>query len=94
MRLSTIQTLGSAFAPWSGLRPWTTDSGIRQALTRVVLRDSHPGIRTEAIDLLTQSREPAVVGVLQQALAREDDNYVRLKCRKVLHEMKASEETF
>ncbi|MBC7925427.1 MAG: HEAT repeat domain-containing protein, partial [Bryobacteraceae bacterium] len=77
-----------------GLRAWSGQADIRKALARAVLRDSNPTVRTQAIDLLTQSREPALVGVLQEALVREDNDDVRLKCRQVLHQMKASEETF
>jgi hypothetical protein len=63
-------------------------------LAQVLLTDENPGIRTQAIDLLTQRREPAMVGVLQELMAREDNNYVRLKCQRALSEMNASVETF
>ena len=44
--------------------------------------------------MLVARRERDMVGVLQEVMSREDNNYVRLKCQKVLHEMNASAETF
>jgi HEAT repeat protein len=60
----------------------------------VLLTDSNPGVRTQAVDLLTQSREPSLAAVLQELLTHEENNYVRLKCQKALNEMNASVETF
>lgn len=77
-----------------GLRASATDPETRKALARVLLTDDNPGVRTQAIDLLVQKREPEVVGVLQEALRKDDNTYVRLKCQKALHEMKASAESF
>jgi len=77
-----------------GLRASATDPETRKTLARVLLTDDNPGVRTQAIDLLVQKREPEVVGVLQEALRKDDNNYVRMKCQKALHEMKASAESF
>ena len=41
-----------------------------------------PGVRTQAVDLLTQKREPELVGVLQELMTRENNNYVRMKCQR------------
>jgi hypothetical protein len=76
------------------LRTSAEDGEVRRVLARVLLSDDNPGVRTQAIDLLTQTREPALVGVLQELVAREDNNYVRLKCQRALSEMNASVETF
>ena len=51
-------------------------------------------MRTQAIDLLTSKREPELVGVLQEIMTRENNNYVRMKCQRALNEMNASVETF
>jgi hypothetical protein len=67
---------------------------VRRALSRAVLSDDNPGVRTQAIDLLVQKREPAMAGVLQEVLRKEDNTYIRLRCQTVLHEMRASEDTF
>jgi hypothetical protein len=76
------------------LRSSAQDSEMRRVLSHVLLTDTNPGIRTQAVDLLVQNREPSLAGVLQELMTREDNNYVRLKCQKVLHEMNASVETF
>jgi hypothetical protein len=77
-----------------GLRSSSKDPEIRRVLAGVLLTDINPGVRTQAVDLLTQAPEPALVSVLQELMTREENNYVRLKCQKVLHEMNASVETF
>jgi hypothetical protein len=46
------------------------------------------------IDLLVDRKDPSVVGVLQEALKKEDNNYVRLRSQRALREMNASVETF
>ena len=77
-----------------GLKRSFTDPEVRRALSRAVLSDDNPGVRTQAIDLLVQKREPAMAGVLQEVLRKEDNSYIRLRCQTVLHEMRASEDTF
>lgn len=76
------------------LRPSAGDPDVRQALADVLLRDDNPGVRTQAVDLLTQKREPELVGVLQELMTRENNNYVRMKCQRVLADMNASAESF
>lgn len=76
------------------LRSSAQEADTRRVLAEVLLTDENPGIRTQAIDLLVQRREPAMVGVLQELMAREDNNYVRLKCQRALSDMNASVETF
>ena len=63
-------------------------------LATVLLNDDNPGVRTQAIDLLVQSKEPDVAGVLQELVRREDNNYVRSRSQRALNEMKASVGTF
>ncbi|MBI1896478.1 MAG: HEAT repeat domain-containing protein [Acidobacteria bacterium] len=77
-----------------GLRHSAADPETRRALARVVLADSNSGVRTQAIDLLTSSPQPDVAGVLQELMQREQNAYLRMKVQKVLHEMKASVDTF
>lgn len=78
-----------------GLRPYVEDPNVRKALTHSLLADDNPGLRTEAIDLLTKSKEQQpLVGVLQELLRKEDNNYVRLRCQKVLQQMNASLEMY
>ena len=77
-----------------GLRASAGDADTRKTLARVLLTDENPGVRTQAIDLLIQRNEPEVVSVLEEALRRDSNNYVRLKCQKALHEIRASAESF
>lgn len=77
-----------------GLRSNTDDPEVRKALAHVLLTDDNDGVRTQAIDLLTAKKEPAMIGVLQQLMVKEDNTYVRSRCQRALHDMKASAETF
>ena len=77
-----------------GLRNSTGDAETRQALASVLLNDDNPGVRTQAIDLLIQRKESSLAGVFQEVMRKEDNDYVRLRCQKALHEMKASVDTF
>ena len=78
-----------------GLKSSASDPQVRQILSRVLLSDKNPGVRTQVIDLLIQQKEqPQMVGVLQELMRKEDNGYVRMRCQKALHDMKASVETF
>ena len=77
------------------LRPSADDADVRQVLAEVLLKDDNPGeFATQAVDLLTQKRVPELVRVLQESMTRENNNYVRMKCQRVLADMNASAETF
>jgi hypothetical protein len=67
---------------------------VRRVLAEVLLKDDNPGLRTQAIELLTQSHDREMVGVLQELMGREDNDYIRLRTQRALREMKASVETF
>ena len=77
-----------------GLKTFSGDPETRRVLARALLEDDNPGIRTQVIDLLVDRKDPSVVGVLQEALKKEDNNYVRLRSQRALREMNASVETF
>jgi hypothetical protein len=78
-----------------GLKQFAGDPDTRQALTQVLLKDENPGVRTQVIDLLIQQRHTdAMVGVLQELMEKEDNNYIRMRCQKVLQEMNASAEMY
>jgi HEAT repeats/Putative zinc-finger len=72
------------------LRPSADEPDTRRVLAEVLLNDSNPGVRTQAVDLLTQKHEPELVGILQESMTREDNNYVRMKCQRALNDMNAS----
>jgi hypothetical protein len=77
-----------------GLRPYSADPTVRRTLAQVLLRDDNVGLRTQAIDLLTEHRPTDVVGVLQQLMQQEENDYIRLRTQRALRELKASVETF
>jgi len=77
-----------------GLRDFADDPETRQTLTQVLLKDDCPGVRTQVIDLLIQHHAPSMVGVLQEVMGKEDNNYVRMRCQRALHDMGASAETY
>ncbi len=77
-----------------GLKPLAGDAEVRKALSDVLLSDDNPAVRMQAVDLLVASRDGATVGVLQDVVQKEDNNYVRLKVEKALKDMNASIGTF
>ena len=76
------------------LKPYSRDPEVRRVLSHVLLNDDNAGIRTQAVDLLIQNREQEMVGVLQELMRREDNDYIRLRTQRVLREMNASVDTF
>jgi len=77
-----------------GLRPYAGDARVRRTLAQVLLRDDNAGLRTQAIDLLTQHRQSDMVGVLQELMQKEENDYIRLRTQRALRDMKASVDTF
>jgi hypothetical protein len=78
-----------------GLKGYAQQPEVRSALAQILLADKNPGVRTQAIDLLIQqNNEDRLTGVLQELMRKEENGYVRLRCEKALHEMRASPGTF
>ena len=77
-----------------GLKSFAGEETVRRTLASTLLHDEDPRVRMQAIDLLTVHRDDALVGVLQNAVQKEDNDYVRARCRRLLAEMKASLGTF
>ena len=77
-----------------GLKSYAGNSAVRRTLANVLLKDDNPGVRVQAIDLLTTHHDDSIVGVLQDVVQKEDNNYVRTRCRRLLEEMKASVGTY
>ena len=77
-----------------GLKSYAHEPAVQTALARVLLHDINPGMRTQAIDLLTSETgvemDRQVVGALQQMVTQEDDAYVRERAEKMLEAAKAS----
>jgi len=77
-----------------GLKPLAAEPDVRKVLAQVLLSDDNPAIRMQVVDLLVEHRDDAIVGVLQDLMQKENNNYVRLKSEKALKEMNASLGTF
>jgi hypothetical protein len=77
-----------------GLKSWAGNTAVRRTLANVLLKDDNPGVRVQAIDLLTTHHDDSIVGVLQDVVQKEDNNYIRTRSIKLLEEMKASVGTY
>ena len=77
-----------------GLKSCAGDVQVRRALATALLTDQNPGVRVEVIEVLTQHPDDSLVGVFQNLVHRENNNYVRLRAREALRQMNASEGTF
>ena len=77
-----------------GLKSYAGDASVRKTLANVLLKDDNPGVRVQAIDLLTAHHDDSIVGVLQDVVQKEDNSYVRTRTSKLLEEMKASVGTY
>ena len=90
----TTPTPACASKALDGLKPLAGDPQVRKTLARVLLADDNPAVRMQVVDLLVSHRDDSMVGVLQNLVQKEDNNYVRLKCEKALKDMNASIGTF
>jgi hypothetical protein len=77
-----------------GLKSWAGNAAVRRTLANVLLHDDNPGVRVQAIDLLTTHHDDSIVGILQDVVQKEDNNYIRTRSIKLLEEMKASVGTY
>lgn len=77
-----------------GLKSFAGDPEVRRTLAQVLLKDQNAGVRIQVIDLLITRQDPATIGVLQTLVGKEDNDYVRMQCQKVLREVNASLGTF
>jgi anti-sigma factor RsiW len=93
-RLASDPNPGVRLKALEGLKPLAGEPEVRKTLAQVLLADDNPAVRMQAVDLLIAHRDDSMVGVLQNLVQREDNNYVRLQCEKALKEMNASVGTF
>jgi hypothetical protein len=77
-----------------GLKQYAGDAAVRKTLANVLLKDDNAGVRGQAIDLLTTHHDDSIVGVLQDVMQKEDDSYIRTRCRNLLEAMRASVGTY
>ena len=84
------------FKALEGLRRFAGDQVSRDTLKFVLEHDDNPGVRSEAIDVLVPANQPLqfnpdLVSILQQIAASErEDDYIRMRSMRLLHEMKVS----
>jgi hypothetical protein len=77
-----------------GLKDFADDPETSKTLTQVLLTDDNPGVRTQVIDLLIPHHSGAMVSVLQELMMKEDNDYIRMRCQKVLQDLRASVESY
>ena len=77
-----------------GLKQYGGDEAVRKTMANILLHDEDPGIRTQAIGVLTDHHDDSIVGVLQDVVQKDDNDYVRTRCRNLLEAMKASVGTY
>ena len=77
-----------------GLRQYAADAAVRRMFANVLLMDDNAGVRSGAIDALSGQHDASIVGVLQEVVQQEDDNYVRMRVEQLLEGMRASVGTY
>lgn len=77
-----------------GLRQQAANAAVRQMLANVLLMDDDAGVRSGAIDVLSGQHDASMVGMLQEVVQQEDDNYVRARVQQLLEAMRASVGTY
>ncbi|MEZ5363806.1 MAG: HEAT repeat domain-containing protein [Bryobacterales bacterium] len=78
------QNPGVRIKALEALAPHAKDKDVRAALVHTVRNDTTPGLRVMAIDLLTSEPDRDIAGVLQELVASEPNNYVKMRCQRAL----------
>ena len=78
-RLTNDPNAGVRLKALEGLKPLAFEPEVRKTLAQALLSDDNPAVRMQAVDLLVSHRDDSMVGVLQNLVQREDNNYVRLQ---------------
>jgi HEAT repeats/Putative zinc-finger len=76
------------------LKQYGGDEAVRKTMANILMHDEDPGIRVQAIGVLTDHHDASIVGVLQDVVQKDDNDYVRTRCRNLLETMKASVGTY
>jgi len=77
------------------LQRFSGDAATRQGVMAILEHDDHPGVRSQAINLLVPVTEkaefsPELVNTLQQVMrSQQDDDYLNMRCMQILQEMGA-----
>ncbi len=88
--LITDQNPGVRLKALEALAAHRRDPEVRQALVATLQSDGNAGIRVQAIDLLTAEPDRALVGILQELVQHETNNYIRFVSEQTLHDLNAS----
>jgi HEAT repeat protein len=88
------QSDGVRLEAMEGLKSFAQDHEVQAAVSQALLSDSNPGIRMQAIDLLTEGTgenlNRQVIGTLQQLMEREENAGLRQRCQRVLASFNAT----
>jgi HEAT repeat protein len=82
--------VGVRLTALEGLKPLAGDPEVLKTLENALRADDSSAVRMQVVNVLATLRNGSVVGVLQDAVQREDDRSVRLKVEKALKDMNAS----
>jgi hypothetical protein len=93
-RLAHDTNVGVRLEALKGLKVLAADPAVRKALLQAMRTDENPAVRTQAVDLVVAQPDDSMVGVMQDMVQKEDNNYIRLKLQKALKDMNASIGTF
>ena len=77
-----------------GLKPFAGDPTVRRVFQQALIGDDNPAVRMQLVDLLVAHPDDSMVGLMQEMIQRENNDYVRLKVEKALKDMNASIGTF
>ena len=94
LNLAQDANVGVRLRALEGLKGLSGDAAVRKTLAHLLLSDDSPAVRNQVVDLLVANRDDSMVGLLQNAVQREDNTSVRLKVEKALKDMNASIGTF
>jgi hypothetical protein len=99
-RLRHDSNAGVRLESVEGLRQFRSDPAVQETLMFAVEHDYDPGVRSEAIDVLAPlggkaSLTPQLADTLGQILrSGEADEYVQMRCARVLQAMKSSPDVY
>ncbi|HVV45874.1 MAG TPA: HEAT repeat domain-containing protein [Bryobacteraceae bacterium] len=77
-----------------GLKQFADDVTVRASLARVLQKDQDAAVRAQAIDMLSAHSDGSLVGVLQNVVQTEDNQYVRAQIARMLAQLRASVGTY
>jgi HEAT repeat protein len=92
--LKTDENAGVRKEALLALKNFSMDDDIKQAFLFVLTHDSNPGLRIAAINYLDSARvvgkgyDQDVLSVLREKMQSDDNNYIRLRAKAAIEEIK------